>query len=84
MTPAFQSLVSRLIVRLVRKNYTLSLQIAISKKRIYDLGSVIFLRSYAVKHYIVSFVGNRYSVIHFTHQSVHDACREDWETFAGV
>ena len=30
VTPAFQSLVSRLIVRLLRKDYTPSLQIAIS------------------------------------------------------
>jgi len=26
-----------------------------------------------VEHYIGSFVGNRCSVVHFTHQAVHDA-----------
>ncbi|RPA88375.1 hypothetical protein L873DRAFT_1605201, partial [Choiromyces venosus 120613-1] len=31
-------------------------------------GSIIFMRSYAVEHYIGSFVGNRYSIVHFTHQ----------------
>jgi len=39
-------------------------------------GSVVFLRSYAVEHYIGSYVGNRYSVVHFTHQTVHDAYAE--------
>jgi hypothetical protein len=39
----------------------------------YYLGSIIFMRSYAVEHYIGSFVGRRYSVVHFTHQVVHDA-----------
>jgi len=37
------------------------------------LGSVIFLRSYAVEHYIGSYVGTRYSVVHFSHQTVHNA-----------
>jgi len=36
-------------------------------------GSIIFLRSYAVEHYIGSYMGSRYSVVHFTHQTVHDA-----------
>ena len=31
------------------------------------------MRSYAVEHYIGSFVGNHNSVVHFTHQAVHDA-----------
>jgi len=33
---------------------------------------MIFMGSYAVEYYIGSFVGNRYSVVHFTHQAVHD------------
>ena len=39
-------------------------------------GSVVFMRSYAVEHYIGSYVGERYSVVHFTHQTVHDAYAE--------
>ena len=35
-------------------------------------GSVIFLRSYPMEHYIGSYVGSRYSVVHFTHHTVHD------------
>jgi len=31
------------------------------------------MRSYAVEHFIGSFVGNRCSVVHFTRQAVHDA-----------
>jgi len=31
------------------------------------------MRSYAVEHFIWSFVGNRGSVVHFRHQAVHDA-----------
>jgi len=31
------------------------------------------MRSYVVEHDIGSFVGNRCSVVHFTHQAVHDA-----------
>ena len=31
------------------------------------------MRSYAVEHFIGSFVGNRCSVVHFTYQAVHDA-----------
>jgi len=30
------------------------------------------MRSYALEHYIGAFTGTRYSVVHFTHQSVHD------------
>jgi len=40
--------------------------------KIYSLGSIIFMRSYAVEYYIGSFVGNQCSVVHFTHQAVHD------------
>ena len=39
-------------------------------------GSVVFMRSYAVEHYIGCYCGNRYSVVHFTHQTVHDAYSE--------
>ena len=39
-------------------------------------GSVVFMRSYAVEHYIGSYRGDRYSVVHFTHQTVHDAYAE--------
>jgi len=31
------------------------------------------MRSYAIEHFIGSFVGNRCSVVHFTHHPVHDA-----------
>ena len=31
------------------------------------------MRSYAVEQYIGSFVGNRCSVLYFTHQAVHNA-----------
>jgi len=34
---------------------------------------------YAVEHYIGSCVGNRYSVVNFTHQAVHDAYVEKTE-----
>jgi len=40
--------------------------------KIYSLGSIIFMRSYAVEYYIGSFVGNQCSVVHFTHQAVHN------------
>ena len=36
------------------------------------IGAVVFMRSYALEHYIGAFTGTRYSVVHFTHQSVHD------------
>ena len=36
------------------------------------IGAVVFMRSYALEHYIGAFTGKRYSVVHFTHQSVHD------------
>ena len=39
----------------------------------YYLGSIIFMRSYAVEHYIRSFMGCRSSRVYFTHQVVHDA-----------
>ena len=35
------------------------------------IGSVVFMRSFAVEHYIGAFTGIRYSVVHFTHQSVN-------------
>ena len=31
------------------------------------------MRSYTVEYYIGSFVGNLCSVVHFTHEAVHDA-----------
>jgi len=31
------------------------------------------MHSYAVEHFIGSFVGNRCSVVHFTHQAVQNA-----------
>ena len=34
------------------------------------------MRSYAVEYYIGSFVGNQCTVVHFTHQAVHDAYME--------
>lgn len=36
------------------------------------IGAVVFMRSYALEHYVGAFTGKRYSVVHFTHQSVHD------------
>ena len=40
----------------------------------------MFMRSYALEHYIGAFTGKRYSVVHFTHQSVHDLyTQETWE-----
>ena len=36
------------------------------------IGAVVFMRSYALEHYIGPFTGTRYSVVHFTHQSIHD------------
>jgi len=41
--------------------------------KIYSLGSIIFMRCYAVEHYIGSFVGNQCTFVHFTHQAVDDA-----------
>ena len=36
------------------------------------IGAVVFMRSYALEHYIGAFTGTRYSVVHFMHQSIHD------------
>ena len=34
------------------------------------------MRSYAVEYYIGALSGDRYSIVHFTHQSGHDAFAE--------
>lgn len=36
------------------------------------IGAVVFMKSFALEHYIGAFTGTRYSVVHFTHQSVND------------
>jgi len=63
--------VLRLIVPMVLETSTHLIQFQYVTK-IYSLGSTIFMRSYTVEHYISSFGGNWYSVVHFTHQAVHD------------
>ena len=40
------------------------------------LGSAVFLQSYAIAHYIGCYTGERLSLVHYTHQSVHDSYTE--------
>jgi hypothetical protein len=45
------------------------------------IGAVVFMRLYALEHYIGAFTGKRYSVVHFTHQSVHDFYTQETREF---
>ena len=45
------------------------------------IGTVVFMRLCALEHYNGAFTDKRYSVVHFTHQSVHDFYTQETREF---
>jgi len=44
------------------------------------IGSILYLRSHLLPHYIGKWTGNRFSIIQYTHQSVFDYYTENANT----